>query len=308
MPNSIEERLYRLEAANVRLRCILAAVFATALTLGVLGLSSRNARSPEPLDVQALNLVDGKGKVRAALVMTDDGPRLKFLDADGKTRASLGHSDRTGPVLALLGADEQERAKLATIGDRALLELSGAPNVLGVALGAAPSASGMMLFDEHKRVRASVEHTPKGSGLYLSDGDGKARVTLREKDIEAGLVIRDQSGQSRLALQQSGAGSSIVVFDKEKDPRIVLAEASSECVLSLLAPGQELRVEFGVSSGETIGAVLDKGEKVVWRMPPGAADGAKVPLILKQSRVDERRPGSPEKLDLGPGSLKLGDK
>lgn len=82
----LDTRVRRLERSNRRWRGLVAA------GLALVG-SGALQEPPAHTQVTGLELVDAGGRVRAALVLEEDGPGLHLFDESGVRRASVVHSN-----------------------------------------------------------------------------------------------------------------------------------------------------------------------------------------------------------------------
>lgn len=81
------------------------------------------ARGPSVLRAKAIEIVDGRGRVRAQLAISPDGEVVfRLRDASGAIRAKLGASE-DGSALVLLNEATEVGAHLLASRDRTLLTL-----------------------------------------------------------------------------------------------------------------------------------------------------------------------------------------
>jgi len=83
-----------------------------------------------------LNLSDEKGKTRAIMAVTREGPWLDLFDEKGKVRAMLNLDDKIGPGLGLFDEKGKIRVSLRSAKDRLGLRLYDKNGTRRVMLGA----------------------------------------------------------------------------------------------------------------------------------------------------------------------------
>jgi len=151
---NVEARLAHLETSLRRTRLALVSVALVgilALTGGsLLARASSDAITARAFTAHEFNVIDERGRVRASLFLTADGPALTLLDELGRGRASL-FLTADGPALALADERGRDRASLFTTAD-------------GPALA---------LYDERGWDRASLFVYEGHEGLALSDAFGR---------------------------------------------------------------------------------------------------------------------------------------
>ena len=160
-----EKRLKRLEASNMRLKYVLAAVCALVLALGSLAAAQAPGDGIEAVRARRFVLLDPEGRKRAALSMQDGSPELVMRDQEGTIKVPLK------PRALKLGKD-------------------------GTTLRAMLRRDGLQVRDKRARPRAWFGMLPTGSGLILRDGQQTRRVELGQ--LAAGstaFVLRDDRRQ-----------------------------------------------------------------------------------------------------------------
>src|SRR3954464_6870780 len=158
MTSTLEQRIDLLERQNRRFRYALT-LLAVAAGLGAALVSIGAARrepAPKVVEAQSFNLVDAAGKVRATLLATEAGPRLRFLDAQGKNRVSIGCEDGGAAFVTLLDATEQPRLLCVASDSQTLLQTFAASHEARAGIGMQGDASGVQLFDAKGHERAGM--------------------------------------------------------------------------------------------------------------------------------------------------------
>ncbi|MFL6237339.1 MAG: hypothetical protein ACJ76N_29710 [Thermoanaerobaculia bacterium] len=119
--SNLAKRIEGLERQNrfFRLISLLSVLLLSAVLL------MAQSRRGSTLTAERFELVDGSGKTRAVLGITDLGPSFQLYDKSGKTRAGLLVGDR-GPALLLGDADEKLRLSLRVDGKGPAIELADA--------------------------------------------------------------------------------------------------------------------------------------------------------------------------------------
>jgi hypothetical protein len=171
------ERLERLERAHRRLKgfALAAIVLATAL-------ATIYATQPVPQIITAhgFDLLDKSGKVRIMLNTMTDSPVIAILDAEGKTRASMGIDGPRGPVIEFDDAQSTARARIQ-------LASSGEPSI--------------SLSDANGNRRAILTVFKGSPYLWLSDEKEKNRCELSVYADRPNLTLSDLQGfEMRLGL------------------------------------------------------------------------------------------------------------
>lgn len=170
-PAAVADRLAALERAHRRLRALVA-----ALTLALLAALLLGAGGDGVLTGRALKLLDAQGRLRLLLTASTG---VSFLDAAGRTRASLGlDPDGAGP--ALNGADS--RAILNVDGAGPALTLTGAGGKLRAVLALVDGQPGLVFLDGEERERARFSVAAGGGRGLLRDADGGTTWRVPDHD------------------------------------------------------------------------------------------------------------------------------
>ena len=203
---STEERLEMLErqmsAAKRRNRWMLAGLglcLGIALVAWALGPTVATAQpagaAPKVVRANQFILEDERGRIRAMLAVTKDGPVLTLSDEKGKDRAILGVL-KTGLRLSLSDEKGQMRAILAVLKHGPMFHL----------------------YDEEGKTRAALAMTSDEPSLSLSDEKGKTRAALGVTKSGARLSLSDEKGQMRAWMGMidvpgiRSPGSSLLLF------------------------------------------------------------------------------------------------
>ena len=119
-PVALWERVSRLERENLVMKraakvaallIVAALVTAQATTTPRRPMVSGQQVEPKEIEAQRISLVDGVGRKRASLEMSEAGPELRFLDGAGKERISIGLVER-GPHVSLKDGAGKTRAMM----------------------------------------------------------------------------------------------------------------------------------------------------------------------------------------------------
>ena len=92
--DALSGRISRLELTNLWLKCTVAAIGLALVAAVVVSFSSTAAteavpKPPDALDAKQLVIRDVEGRMRAAMLVADDGPGLVFYDWGERIRVSL---------------------------------------------------------------------------------------------------------------------------------------------------------------------------------------------------------------------------
>lgn len=171
-PAAVADRLAALERAHRRLRALVA-----ALTLALLAALLLGAGGDGVLTGRALKLLDAQGRLRLLLTASTG---VSFLDAAGRTRASLGLDPDGAPGLVLNGADS--RAILNVDGAGPALTLTGAGGKLRAVLALVDGQPGLVFLDGEERERARFSVAAGGGRGLLRDADGGTTWRVPDHD------------------------------------------------------------------------------------------------------------------------------
>ena len=244
-----EERLATLEQALAKLRAELA-----------------RAR-PAEVRARRFILVDEKGKTRAKLDVTEDGPWLGLYDDNGKTRAVLGMTKdgasldlgdengnlraalvmyKNGPELSLRDENENLRAKLSVDKDGPELSLCDENENLCAKLAIHKEGPKLRLLVKNGKIRAGLGMMKDGPRLDLGD---EMRAVIEQRIGEV-ILIEGRRALDAFAVCMHGAGSE----GGEKTCYVKFAVARSGerfgrllDAIDALALAQGSEVEAGVS-------------------------------------------------------------
>ena len=206
-PMTLAERIARLERENVRIKraamaallvLIGALVTAQAATTARTGTVSAKQVGPKEVEAQRITLVDGVGRARASLEMSEGGPELRFLDTAGKERISLGLLER-GPHVSLKDAAQRTRAMMDLGADGPSVVLADEGQVRQTQLWVAETEMGLKLT------------TGGARGIPLIDLVERPRGSARGAEFRAhelNLYDPDHKGQHRAFLQVGPTGAA----------------------------------------------------------------------------------------------------
>ena len=194
------DRVSRLERENIFMKR--AATVAALLIVAALVTAQASSTQPsrptlsgqqaQPKEIEAgrITLVDGVGRKRASLEMSEAGPELRFLDAAGKERISIGFAER-GPRVSLNDASQRTRAMLDLKAEGPSLVLADDTQVRQTKLWVAETEMGLKLttggnrgvplIDLVERPRGSArgaEYRAHELNLYDPDHKGHPRAFL----------------------------------------------------------------------------------------------------------------------------------
>ena len=119
---------------------------------------------------------DEKGKGRAILIASEDGPNLTLWDENGKPRATL-FVGKDGPFLRLSNEN-------------------GKPSATLIASKYGPN---LTLWDKKGEARVRLDVSEDGTNLTLCDENGRPRVRLDVGNDGPSLSLNDENGNSRFA-------------------------------------------------------------------------------------------------------------
>ncbi len=69
-------------------------------------------RRPSLVRATRFELIDGSGRIVAGLEPSPDGPRLRFIDQEGRSRIELGMHGDESPYVVLIGNDKRPRVSI----------------------------------------------------------------------------------------------------------------------------------------------------------------------------------------------------
>jgi len=198
-PIALAERVARLERENIFLKrlasiglLVLIGAIVTAQTATTTKRPTISAQQAAPKEIEAgrITLVDGVGRARASLEMSEGGPELRFLDTAGKERMSLGLLEG-GPHVSLNDASQRTRAMLDLKAEGPSLVLADDNQVRQTKLWVAETEMGLKLTTGGSRGIPLIDlvERPRGSArgpefrahelnLYDPDHRGHGRAFL----------------------------------------------------------------------------------------------------------------------------------
>jgi len=171
-PDAIAARLAALERSHRRLRGLVA-----ALGLALLAALLAGAGNDGVLTGRTLKVLDDQGKVR---VLVTPATGISFLDAAGRTRASLGLDQDGTPGLVLNGDDS--RAILNVNHDGPALAMTGERGALRAILALVKGEPGLVFFDAKERERARLAVADGNGSALLRDADGGTTWRMPDHD------------------------------------------------------------------------------------------------------------------------------
>lgn len=199
-PVALWERVARLERENVLMKraakvavlaIVAVLVTAQAATTPRRPMLSGQQAGPKEIEARRITLVDGVGKARAALEMSEAGPELRFLDGTGKERVSIGFAER-GPHVSLKDAAQRTRAMMDLDAGGPSVVLADAGQVRQTRLWVAETEMGLKLTTGGARPVPLIDlvERPRGSArgaayrahelnLYDPDHKGHTRAFLQ---------------------------------------------------------------------------------------------------------------------------------
>ena len=172
-PVALWERVARLERENILMKraakvavLVIVAVLVTAqaATTPRRPMISGQQVEPKEIEAQRITLVDGVGRQRASLQMSDAGPELSFLDGAGKERLSIGLVER-GPHVSLKDGAQKTRAVMDLDADGPSVVLADAGQVRQTKLWVAETEMGLRLTTGGARPVPLIDlvERPRGS-------------------------------------------------------------------------------------------------------------------------------------------------
>jgi hypothetical protein len=134
-----------------------------------------------------LVLSDDKGKDRALMSLTKEGPIVYVADGNGNGGGATLNATKDGPKLALYEENGKERAALEASKDVAGLHLFDENGKDRAMLFVTKDTVGLNLRDENRKLRAAM-----GSGVIRADGtmEISPESSLRLFNSDAHLVWR----------------------------------------------------------------------------------------------------------------------
>ncbi|MEQ8788607.1 MAG: hypothetical protein RIC55_20015 [Pirellulaceae bacterium] len=207
---SLHRRLEKLERQNRLLRRV---GFAAMILVVVAVVSGQARRTSREVAAEAFLLLDAEGKTRGELVMAEDGPLLRLLDAEGQPRATLSGGSKTALVL---------------------YDAAGKPRVSTAAMEA---EAGLSIFDEEGRPQAKVAVAGGRPALDLFE-DGKRRVAVGVARGDAAAALLSEAGhpQAMMSVGKDSAGKETAAYalrDPNGNPQFVATARKEGTMLSL---------------------------------------------------------------------------
>jgi len=113
--------------------------------------------------------------------------------------------------------DDLGRERIVLAADLMALDKNGNPDVTK------GTRTGLRLFDENGKIRASLGFSQSGTGLTLSDENGKIRTSLGFDQSGTGLDLSDENGKPRTLLGIGRGGTNLNLYDGNGKLRASLA-------------------------------------------------------------------------------------
>jgi hypothetical protein len=139
------------------------------------------AKDQDVLSVEALQIVDGEGRKRIVLDVSNGEARIRVFDEEGKARVKMIASDRQAGVVFQDG-DEVPRATLGAVDEHgpalALVDNSG---LGGIMLHALHNRPHLDMKGENGQGRIMLALTEHGPMLNLYDGEGSSLWSVPRK-------------------------------------------------------------------------------------------------------------------------------
>lgn len=247
-------RVEKLEKTNRRLKHFAAAALMLIGTVFLMGQASPN----RTLEANRFILTDSAGKVRGSLSMSQKGPQLAFLDANGQTRVVLEAGDTQ--KLTFLRPNGREGAHLTSScvtqapgSCLSSLGLTSGDEKYQILLMTDPLSGSMLGFTEPPREEDFPTHAEYTKAL--------PRIQVR---LAGGGTTFKQAAD--LTLFHSGGGGVSVESD-EDGPRVKLLDGEGfqatvgNTALVTPSTGQKRKT----SAASVI--LFDKDKNVIWQAP-----------------------------------------
>jgi PAS domain S-box-containing protein len=179
------------------------------------------------IEAEEFVLRGADGSIRAALMMTEDGPGLFLYDQSGIVRAGL-----------VLGNDAPGVA---------LFDSLGKPRVsLGLAIN---ETATLLMRDVKGTPLAAMVMEEAGPRLIISEANHGARVEFAAQGGDASLMFADQHGKRRMVQGTFRGVPGITLMDAGGEPRAKLEADKETSTFELYNPDGK------ASSSQTIGGV-----------------------------------------------------
>ncbi len=208
------------------------------------------------LTESGLALLDERERLRAALVVHEGNPSLDLQYENGAEAINLSALDGDA-ALTVSGGDKEPRATFGVFGGSPRLSLrveqesaalgskgltltdqNGTPRATLTLLG--ETGSGLALFDERQRMRATLSVSDENPVLHLiASGDGDAKLIVSDGDkrpramfglfgTSPRLSLIDEHGNGRADLTLREGKPGLRLIDESGTGRAVLGATSTE--------------------------------------------------------------------------------
>jgi hypothetical protein len=256
---TIEERLTQLERNNRRLTVALVLAGLAAI-LVVAGYMVSPLAVPDEVRAHRFSLVDGDGKVRVGLVVSENVPIFAMFDENGNRQIGLG-VDKNGPGLNLFDTNGKLRTGLTISKGVPSLDLFDENGKQRARLGSKDGA-GLVLYDNNGKMRAGLAVLNNIPSLDLFDTNDKllAQLGVNEKG-QPGLSVYDKSSMSAwlcgggLSLQNEKNKSRALFGLGDTGPMVILCAGDGKGSAMLNVGDAEPSLSLGDAKGNTMVSV-----------------------------------------------------
>jgi hypothetical protein len=238
------ERLEELEAQARTYRRVGILAFLLLIACVVI-LKLQAVEASRRMTIERLGLVDGSGRERAVLTVTEAGPRLVLYGAQGQPLAALEAAEG-GSALTLHAADGRPRVEAHAATKAPALRVRDASGRDRVRLGIDGGAPHVRLYDGAGSKRTALAVGENGAGLLFVNEEGRRRAWLGELLGASRLELYDAAGRRRTLLDVPAGPSAAAPIE-----HTVRAER-----FELVDQAGRVRAELGVQADGEMGLFL----------------------------------------------------
>jgi len=246
--------------------------FAALVLILVAVVSGQAERASREVAAEAFQLLDADGKKRGELVMAEDGPLLRLLDAEGQPRATLSGGKQT--ALVLYDAEGQARVSTAAMEQESGLSIfdgEGRPQAKVAVAGGRPALD---LFEDGKRrVAVGVARGDAAAALLSEAGQPQAMMSVGRDSAgkeTAAYALRDPNGNAQFVATARKEGTLLSLFDVKDEKSVSrMTITANEVGAGYFIKDAEgkLRMQLQMSDGEPQFSLFDENGNSLFSKP-----------------------------------------
>ncbi len=162
-----------------------------------------------------LEFIDGKGKVRGELILTETGVGLMVRNAEGKTVVSVGESDDAVPHVALSHADGTVAMGMQVKGGGPMVTLVNAKNHGVAFLGIGEEGGELMLAGRNEQPAVKLKGTDAGGVVTVHEPGGQVMGAITATVDMGMLTVWGPHGEVASTLGAGEEGGVLFFFDAD---------------------------------------------------------------------------------------------